>query len=774
MKGCIVDSSYIIDNNETIVHLFGKLENGQSFIALKKIEPYFFIKKSDAKKVEKYLQKYKVVEADLVNFQNEKVVKIAAAVPAEINSLVSFLHKSNIETYEADIKPAMRFIIDEDIFATINIDGEYSSSEKVDRIYHNPEITAEFYQPNLKILSMDIESSKESGDLFCIGIYGENYQKNFMVTKEKLKNTVSCLTEADCLEKFRAELIKQDPDIIIGWNVIDFDLVYLKNLFKKHSICFDLGRNSENVRMRIESNFFRSSSVDMPGRQVLDGINLIKDPFIKEAPSIKNADFDSYSLEDVAQAILKTGKLIKGSGRHEEIEKLYKKNPQKIVDYNLMDCKLAYDIIKETKIIELVLERSQLTSLPFNRVTSSIAAFDSLYIREARKLGTVSPTTIYKEKEERIKGGYVKSPEPGIYHNVLVLDFKSLYPSIIKTFNIDPASFIVKKEKDSIEAPNGALFKNKTGILPEIIERLHQAREKAKKEKRELASYAIKIIMNSFFGVLASPNCRYFNLDIANSITHFGQMLIKLTAVEIEKKGYKVIYSDTDSVFVETKLEKEKANILGEKIENEINIFYSKFVKEKYGRNSLLELQFQKQYLSLMIPKIRDKEKEKAAKKRYAGLIEKENKEILEIVGLEAIRGDWTEAAQDFQKEILVKVFHREPVEKFIKEFIKKITDGKIDDKLIYRKSIRKELGKYIKTTPPHVKAARLLDNLDSNVIQYYITTAGPEPIQKRKHKINYAHYIEKQIAPIADQILTLLGKNFEDIVKNSRQKTLL
>jgi DNA polymerase-2 len=281
--------------------------------------------------------------------------------------------------------------------------------------------------------------------------------------------------------------------------------------------------------------------------------------------------------------------------------------------------------------------------------------------------------------------------------------------------------------------------------------------------------------MASFFGVLASPNCRYFNLNIANAITHFGQSIIKLTAKEIENKfKVKVIYSDTDSVFVETNLSKEKANALAKEIQDFINSYYENYAKKNFQRISFLELQFEKQYLYLMIPAIRKKdEEETAAKKRYAGLIEKDGKEILEIVGLEAIRGDWTEAAKEFQRELLAKIFHNEKVEPFIKDYIKKIKEGELDKQLIYKKSIRKELEEYTKTTPPHVKAARQLPHLESNIIEYCITTEGPEPIQKLRHKLDHGHYIDKQIKPIAEQILLLFNKSFDDIVKNSKQSKL-
>ena len=779
MKGFIVNPTYTNIDNKTVVQLYGRLENGQSFVTQNTLSPYFFIKASDSKKISKLTKKFKIIKTNLTNFQNEKVIKISAQNQTDLNKLSQAIHKKDLDTYEADIKPHYRFMIDNNLLGTINIESEnYESSEKIDRIYNEPTISQpkQEHIPNLKIASIDIETSKSSDKLYCIGIYSESIKKCFMVTKHKLPNIIPCNSEEDCLQKFKSALQKADPDIITGWNVIDFDLNYLKNKFEINEIPFDIGRNNSPIRLRIESNFFRSSSADIPGRQVIDGLSFLRDPFIKEAPSIKNAKFESFTLETVSQQILKKGKLLKGKNRHNEIESLYTTNSQsshkKLANYNLLDCELVYKILEETKITDLAIERSQLTGMPIDRMTASIASFDSLYLREAHSRGLVSPTTLFSNKEERIQGGFVQAANPGIYHNVLILDFKSLYPSIIKTFNIDPASYLEKKSKNSIEAPNKAYFKNSQGILPIIIERLHQAREKAKKENRELSSYAIKIIQNSFFGVLASPNCRFFNLKIANAITHFGQFILKLTAKEIESLGYKVIYMDTDSTFVETNLPKTKANALGIKIQNHIIEFYKKYTKKYYNRQSFLELEFEKQYLSMMLPQTRGTST--AAKKRYAGLLESpDGKEKLEITGLEAIRGDWTEAAQDFQRSLLMKAFHKEPIDKFIKSYIKKIQSGELDEKLIYKKSIRKSLEKYTKTTPPHVKAARKLDKLDSNIIQYYVTTDGPEPIQKLKHKLDYEHYIKKQIAPIANQILVLFNKDFDEITQSSKQTTL-
>ena len=773
MKAYVVNISSMNNEDKTSIQLFGRLENGKSFAAVIPFTPYFYIREQDLSKVKNVLENAEVDKTKFVNKQHEWVLKISHPNKTELTKLIKEVHQKEINTYEADLSPAMRYIIDNDLYSTIEITGETEPAELVDVVFKNPSINPAEANIPIKVLSIDIETSKVGGDLFCIGLYSHNYEKTFIKSNEPVKNAISCKTESEVLSKFRDEVIKFDPDIITGWHVIDFDLNYLKKKFEEHNIPFNIGRTNENVRIKIENNFFRNSTINIPGRQVLDGLNLIKDPFIQEAPSIKSKEFESYSLENVSQEMLGEGKIIKGKDRHDEIEKLYNKDKNKLVEYNIQDCKLAYKLLIQTKILDLAIERSSLTGLPLNRLTGSIVAFDSLYIREARKRGIVSPTLHYKQKEERIKGGYVMEPKPGIYHNVLVLDFKSLYPSIIKTFNIDPISMLENKEKGAIETPNKVYFKNEEGILPQIIEKLHNEREKAKKESRELSSYAIKVIMNSLFGVLASPNCRYFSLDLANAITHSGQEIIQLTAKKIEERNLKVIYMDTDSTFIKTEKEKKEAKQLGEELQKYINNFYENYIKEKYNRKSYLELEFKKYYSAFMLPKIRNAKIEAGSKKRYAGLAENNGKESLEITGLEAIRGDWTEAAKDFQIELLTKVFHKEDPIQFIKDYIKKIRDGKINSKLIYRKSIRKDLKEYTKITPPHVKAARLLDHMESNLVEYYITENGPEPIQKLKHKIDYEHYIEKQITPIADTILSFFNTSVDKITKGSKQKTL-
>ncbi|MFH0752104.1 MAG: DNA polymerase II [archaeon] len=760
MKGFIVYSTYRTINDRAYVNLFGRLENGESFATLNYFRPYFYIKETDLKKAQK-IENFEFERTEMTNFEGEKVVKILLDIPKEVKTLRDDLLDEGIVCYEADILFPQRFLLDHDIKGALEIEGEHEQEDYVNRVYKEPKLKKTEYWPDLKILSFDIETNSKTKEINAISIAQDKVQETLVVSPKKLKHSINCADEEELLEKFIEKIRELDPDIITGWNVIDFDFAVINEALKKYEINFAIGRDNSPCKLRLESSFFKNSKLDVPGRMVLDGLAMVK------ASPLKVRD---YKLDTVAEQVLGDKKLIQFKNKSKELDELFKKNTQKYIDYNLKDAQLVLDILDKSKILNFVIKRSTLTGLLLDRMSASIASLDSLYIRKANQRGLVVPSLIYAAKERQILGGYVRESEPGIYDNVLVLDFKSLYPSIIRTFNIDPASFVEDcKGKDLITAPNGACFKNEQGILSEILEELWKARDETKAQKDELARYAIKTLMASFFGAMATPNSRFFNMKIANAITHYGQYLIKMTAKQIEEKGYKVIYSDTDSCFVLPKTKDyNEALLVGKKLETDINEFYDKFIKKEYKRKSHLELEFEKCYVKFLMPKIRGGET--GAKKRYAGLL-KDDK--IQITGLEAIRGDWTSVAQKFQKELLDLVFHDKPVEKYITKFVEDLKKGKYDKLLVYRKSIRKELEDYTRTTPPHVKAARKLEVLDGTTIEYVITSDGPEPLQNQKHEINYEHYIKKQLEPVADSILVFLTKNFEDIVKGTTQSTL-
>ena len=771
MKGFILYPTYRIENNKAYVLLYGKLENEESFLTKNFYRPYFYIESSKLAKAKK-IEKFDSEETDFNNFKDKKMSKIILNIPTDVPKLKEKLEEKKIKCYEADIRFAYRFLFDNDLKGTIDIEGDYEKGEYVDRVYIEPKIKPSVYQPKLNVLSIDIETSHDQKKLYSVSLFSNELKKTLIVSDDKVKNAENYPTEKELIESLNETIKEEDPDIITGWNLIDFDLAVLKNFYDKYKINFSLGRSEDVSKLSIEKNFFKTSKIDIQGRQALDALNLIRDPYLKDAPSVRERKFENYRLETVAKELLGKTKLISKDNKVEEIERQFREDKESLAKYNLEDAQLVYQILEKTELIDLVIQRSMLTGMPIDRVNASIASLDSLYIREAIRRKLVVPSGKFSVKERSITGGYVMSSKPGIYDNILVFDFKSLYPSVMMTFNIDPYSFREKKEKNCIESPNKAYFKNEDAIIPQLLESLFKERAKAKQQKKELSSQAIKITMNSMFGSMASPASRFFNMKIANAITHFGQFLIKLTAKKMEEMGYEVIYIDTDSCFLNPKTDsKEKANKIGKQIEIEINSFYKKYIKEKYNRESKLELEFEKNYIKFLMPKIRGGEQ--GAKKRYAGILVKDGKEIIDFVGLESARRDWTEASKKFQLELLDRIFHKKEVSEYVKKFVKELQDGKHDDLLIYRKAISKDLKEYTKINPQHVQAAKKLKKITSSLIEYVITTDGPEPIQNQKHKINYKHYIDKQIKPIADSVLCFYNVSFDELLRSATQHSL-
>jgi DNA polymerase-2 len=161
------------------------------------------------------------------------------------------------------------------------------------------------------------------------------------------------------------------------------------------------------------------------------------------------------------------------------------------------------------------------------------------------------------------------------------------------------------------------------------------------------------------------------------------------------------------------------------------------------------------------------------SKKRYAGWIGDGASGRLELVGLEAVRRDWTPLAKRFQRELLDRIFHDRPVDDFVRDFLAALHRGTLDGLLAYKKAVRKRLGDYTKTTPAHVKAARKQTGPPARIIEYVVTDAGPEPVDERRGTLDYDHYVEKQLEPIADALLRFVGLHFADLVGRPRQLEL-
>ena len=304
------------------------------------------------------------------------------------------------------------------------------------------------------------------------------------------------------------------------------------------------------LRMRPARGYFGSGSASIPGRVVLDGIDLLRGAFVR---------MDDYSLDAVAREVLGEGKALDGDvhDRAGEIFQRYQDDLPGFAMYARTDARLALEIGEKLNLFALSIARSKLTGMSPDRVAASIASFDFLYLAELNKRRIVAPSV--RSEDSRVyaaqAGGHVLEPITGVHEAVWVFDFKSLYPSLIRTFNIDPLAYVaqVADDADLIRVESGARFVREPAILPRLLDELFPRREAAKRAGDSVASQAIKILMNSFYGVLGTPACRFYNPALANAITGQGRHFLLWSKQWFENAGFTVLYGDTDSLFVQSK-----------------------------------------------------------------------------------------------------------------------------------------------------------------------------------------------------------------------------
>jgi DNA polymerase-2 len=756
--GFLLHPTYRIEDRSPVVHLFGVLDTGESFVVRDwRTRPHFFIRAFDAGRALSIAGREIVIEpSDLVSIAREPLARLVVRTPPDTPAIRDRLIAGGVVCLEADIPFATRFLIDKGLRGAMRIEGPSRPGRLVDRIFEDVELFPADWTPALDALSIDIETDAAVTRLLSVGLYSPAVSEVHLVHASGSSLPPEARgypDEAALLRGFLDRVRAIDPDILVGWNLIDFDLSFLETRCKALRIPLHLGRAEMPCTLRVDRSFWGSSRASIPGRVALDGVALLRGAFVR---------LDDYRLDTAARSILGEGKLVAGHGRAAWIEEAFSEDLDRFIAYNLTDARLAYGIIDKLRLIPLAVRRSLLTGMPLDRVGASIASFDFLYLHELRKMGIVAPSVDANIETEATAGGYVLDAEPGIYDQILVFDYRSLYPSLILTFHLDPLSYVPDPAagEDLIAAPNGAHFRRGGGILPGLLERFFPEREAAKQRGDAAGSTAYKILMNSFYGVLGTPRCRFHSPPTANAITSFGQMILLWTKSFMEAEGYRVLYGDTDSLFVASGArDHAEANKLGRTLAARANAALTLHLRETYRVESRLLLQFDRLYERFFLPGLRHSRT--GSKKRYAGLIRRGEKSEIVFTGLESARRDWTEIAKVFQGELLRRVFAGEPVEEYIRAFVDDLRAGKRDGELVYKKALRKDPEKYTKTTPPHVKAARQMAERDGRLVSYVMTTEGAEPAENPRNPLDYDHYVEKQIRPVAEAVLACLGTSW-------------
>lgn len=710
----------------------------------------------------------------LRDFHRQPVLGLYCPSHRQLMRLEKKLRDEGIPVYEADIRPPERYLMERFITAPVWFTGEQQG-----QYYQEARLKpAPDYRPPLKWVSLDIETNRH-GELYCIGLQGCGQRQVYMLGSDnehsdaaKVDFTLEYVASRPLLlQKLNDWFAQYDPDIVIGWNVVQFDFRVLQQMAERYRVPLCLGREQSEIEWR-EHGFKKGVFfAQLAGRVIIDGIEALKSAFWS---------FSSFSLEAVSRELLGEGKAIDNPwDRMNEIDRLFAEDKPALASYNLKDCELVTRIFHKTDLMPFLLERSSVNGLPLDKHGGSVAAFGHLYIPRMHRAGFVAPN-IGEVPVQASPGGYVMDPRPGLYDSVLVLDYKSLYPSIIRTFLIDPVGLVegmaAPDDRHSVAGFLNARFSRQTHCLPEIVTKIWQARDEAKRQNNQPLSQALKIIMNAFYGVLGTDACRFFDPRLASSITLRGHEIMLQTKALIEEQGFDVIYGDTDSIFVWLKRAEDEvtAKQIGLQLVAHVNEWWQKHLSQTLQLTSALELEYETHYCRFLMPTIRGTEQ--GSKKRYAGLIQEQNSQRMVFKGLETVRTDWTPLAQVFQKELYLRIFRNEPYQDYIRETIQRLLAGELDSQLVYRKRLRRPLNEYIKNVPPHVRAARLADEYNQQqgrplqyqnkgTIRYVMTLQGPQPVDYQTAALDYESYLTRQLQPVAEGILPFMGDDFATLM---------
>lgn len=774
-KGFILTRAANDSNGACILKYFGRSQSGPFQIMVNSNKPLFFIQRNaeipdlkgvDRRQVE--LQSFSNLDVDALYFETLNYYYEGKRI----------LQNKQIRMFESDVRPADRYLMERFINGSVEITGPNKQKNGF-TVWYNPKLKPCDYIPVLKWLSIDIETEPikqfgTNGLLYSIAAHGrfneDSIKKVFVLDTDKNHENNKHIpgiegahieyrsNERDLIVSFLKFLKLWDPDLLIGWHVIGFDLKFIADKCSALHIPFILGRGTKNTSItERRSGMF---AAETEGRVVIDGPQTLRSAFFK---------FDDYKLETVAMEILGRGKdITPEKDKLKEIVRRFKNDKQALAKYNIEDCILVSEIYQKTGLIEQLKTRSLITGLTMDRVNMSVAAFDHLMLPAIHRKGKVAYDIDDVIPGGHAAGGHVFTSAPGLYHHVVVLDFKSLYPTIIRTFFIDPLSLnkalhTENENSNTISTPSGHNFSRTEHILPKFLTRMMEQRQIAKDERNSNLSQAIKILMNSFYGVMGTTGCRFYHPNLPSAITETGQWILKNATSFLKDKGYTVIYGDTDSVFVCLRANEisnpEKA---GHILKDKVNGYFDRIIEEEFKVESKLEMEFEKHYTKFFLPAMRSTKE--GARKRYAGYLENGS---IEFKGLEVVRSDWTPLARKFQYKLFERFFRNLELVEWIKDYIVGLKDGEMDDLLVYKKRLTRKAEEYIKITPPHIKAARLEDpeNLKNlKEIRYIITSSGPVPVSMKPTDIDYNHYIEKQIKPLADGVLFAINQSFDEI----------
>ncbi len=741
----LLDIAVEFENSRPVVWLWCKDKSSETYIVKLSYSPSFYIVSDRITSVLESLKsqqlKLEIVDRK-IRGREVKALKVYVDVE-DVESIAKKITKGlrDIQVFEEDIRPSVKFLIENGLRPSGGLrvegrlveDGFYKVVE-AEKVEYIPDTVP----PPLRVLSFDVIYYSKSGSP------RPERDPAIIISISTSKGLTTQLIgdEKQILQEFLNIIQREDPDVIVSFSSNRIHWNYLIERARMHGLKLAVGRLSSEPHTSIHGH------VSIRGR-----INIDLEDMARDIPELTVETLDEFVNYLGLELSLDTVE-------DWEIAETWERNPERIKKYSLQRAETllrCYDALAD-----YIFSLSELTGMPADYVLTASTGFR---VENYLMYLAVEKNELIPKKPEvshvSYIGGLVKSPKPGLHRDVVVVDFRSMYPSLMIKYNV---SFDTLSEEGEYVSPNNYRFrKEPEGFLPHALKTLISERRRIQEYLKKLnpesvearvlnaRQKAVKVISNAVYGYTGWVGARWYTREVAEATTSWGRQVISESMKKAEELGMKVIYSDTDSLFLQD---------YGGKLE-----VFLKWIEEDLG----LEAKVDKVYRMIIFTE---------AKKKYAGITVDSK---IDIVGLEAVRGDWSMIAREAQTETiktLLETGDRREALKTARRYVKKLMDGDVElRKLILWKQITRPLDEY-EATQPHIVVARQLIQegwrIQPGDKVGYIVIRGGGPLYRRvkpyfkvsKEEIDWEYYIDKQVMQACIRILEPLGVKPEELKK--------
>ncbi|MFT7615747.1 MAG: DNA polymerase elongation subunit (family B) [Candidatus Woesearchaeota archaeon] len=743
-----------------------------------------YLKISTTKKIEHNLIVKQETVKQLLFGKEVTVVKAYVKNPFDVRQIRDDLPDYDI--LEWDIPFIRKFLVDNQVTPLQAYDVEIQDRTITSWAPAKKETSFK----DFNLIAIDIETyAKEKrintkiNPILSIAIYSHKHEEVLTWTKKESKHkyVTNCKNEKEMLELFNTRMKEISCDFICGYNSDGFDMPYIQDRCDVHKV--ELSFTKENTGFNFTGG--KQPSAHCRGTPHIDIFTFIRTNLRT------NLKTTSLSLNAVSKELLDNQKVdVDINDLYDAWDKQDMDRLDVFLEYNLHDTRLTWQLVEH--LYANIAEFMRLIPVPVQDITRMAYSqlVENYLINRSREYNVLVPNkAIGDELKERMQqpmneGAFVFKPTPGLYNNIAVFDFQSLYPSIIASLNIDKGAMTkTGNESDRVPEYDGKLYftKKPVGFIPQvigdIIKRRIELKSQIKKEKNAamkalLAAriYNLKILANSMYGYLSFVHARWYSNECGGATTAYARHYIKLTIEMAKKDGFNVIYGDTDSVFL----------ALGDKTTKDALTFVETLNKTLPG---IMELQFEDEFTSGIF--VGAKNGTGGAKKRYA--LRAKSGEF-KIAGFEMVRNDWSQLAKRTQREVVEILLNEQNKEKafaHIKDVIKAVLAGKIDrEDLIMHSKLSRDVNEYTSNLPHVVIAKQMIAKGDtlgrgSNIPYLVVKGKGSLfervkiPSETQDNEIDEEYYINNQVVPVVESIMAVFGYKKEDFTNAAKQNSL-